>query len=260
MYGIDGDVAFQAEAAGASEITLFDSGEPTPRFLERRDAEGSRIRTVQGDLEDSVSMERVGPHDVVYCNGLIYHTPHPVLQLINLHTITREYLFVGSATIPEVPGVPQACVYYPFLERDQRAPWARGWRDPTGAIGVGTAFDPRPMYGHANCWFGITPSAFRAMVRTARFEIVDEYPAVGFPWGMALLCKPLPIPPSLPPVDYYRRRGEELAKGHTLPFDGYYEKGPDAVATMDDAFPRLEGTPQFDIRRRWWRRILARSR
>lgn len=121
MYGIDGDVAFQAEAAGASRVTLFDSTEPSQRFLERRTAQGSAIRTVEGDLEDPISMQKVGEHDVVYCNGLIYHTPNPFLELTNLRAITGEYLLVGSATIPEIAGVPQACVYYPFLGTAERA-------------------------------------------------------------------------------------------------------------------------------------------
>jgi hypothetical protein len=259
MYGIDGDVAFQAEAAGATRVTLFDSLDPTPRFLERHRAQGSAIRTVQGDLEDPVSMQKVGEHDVVYCSGVIYHTPNLLLQLTHLHSITREHLLLGSATIPEIPGVPQACVYYPFLEAHDRAPWARGWRhDPEHAIGVGTAFDPRPMYGHANCWWGITPSALRAMVRSARFEIVDEYRTADYPWGMAVVAKPVAEHPSLPPVDYYRLRGQKLAEGTTLPFDGYYDKGPDARATPEDAYPDNDGFPPFDIERGQWRRAFGR--
>ena len=260
MYGMHGDIAFQAEAAGATEVTLFDSGEPSPAFLERAAAQRSKIRTVQGDLEDPVSMERVGVHDVVWCTGVIYHTPNPFLQISHLRSITRRYLFLGSATIPEIPGVPQACVYYPYLEQSARAPWARGWRDPAGALGIGTPFYERPMYGHGNCWWGITPSAMRAMVRSARFEIVEEYPNTDYPWGMGLLATPVDEHPSLPPVDYYRRRGEALANGHTLPFDGYYDKGPDAVATIDDAFPDPKGLPQLDVEPTWWQRLHRRLR
>jgi hypothetical protein len=260
MFGRPGEVAFAAEAAGATRVTLFDSGEPNPRFLERHAALGSSVRTVQGDLEDPVSMERVGVHDVVYCTGVIYHTPNPFLQLAHLRRITGDYLLVGSATIPEIPGVPQACVYYPYLEAERRAPWARGWQDPAGAVGIGTAFDGRPMYGHANCWWGITPSALRAMVRSARFEIVEEYATPLTPWGLSLLARPVPEPPSLPPTDYYRLRGERLAAGQMLPFDGYYEKGPGAVATPEDAWPRIDGVPPLDVRPSPVQRVLRRLR
>ena len=260
MFGVPGEVAFLAEAAGATQVTLFDSGEPTPPFLERHAAEGSSIRTVQGDLEDPVSLENVGVHDIVYCTGVIYHTPNPYLQVAHLRRITGEYLLLGTATIPEIPGVPQACVYYPYLEPDERAPWARGWQDPAGALAIGTAFDPRPMYGHGNCWWGITPSALRAMVRSAGFEVVREFPTPLSPWGLSLLARPTPAHPSLPPVDYYRRRGERLAEGHTLPFDGYYDKGPDAVATLEDAWPLMAGVPPLDISPSVLQRALRRVR
>jgi hypothetical protein len=257
MYGMEGEIAFQAEEAGASSVTLFDASEPPPGFLERHGRSGSSIRCVQGDLEDPGSLEEIGPHDIVWCTGVIYHTPHPLRQLMQLREITRDLLFLGSATIPEVPGFPQACVYYPFLSREDRTPYARGVIDPDRAIGVGTSFDERPMYGHGNFWWGITPSALRAMLRTARFEVIEEFPHEAmYPWGLDLLARPIPLAPSLPPVDYYRERGARLAEGRPPPFDGYYEKGADAVAADSDLYPDLDGLPTPDIRapRRWLRR------
>jgi hypothetical protein len=260
MFALAGDIAFQAEAAGATQVTLFDGGEPTPEFLARREKIGSIIRTVQGDLEDPVSIQAVGEHDIVWCAGVIYHTPNPYLQLRHLRSITRELLLLRTATIPEVPGVPQACVYYPYLDQAGRAPYAYGWQDPAGAIAIGTPFDERPMYGHGNCWWGITPSALRAMVQSARFEIVDEFHVSDYPWGIAILAEPLPQHSSLPPTDYYRIRGEQLAAGHTVPFDGYYEKGAEAVATVQDAWPVPDGLPQLDVQLPRWERLARKLR
>jgi SAM-dependent methyltransferase len=257
MYGIDGEIALRAEEAGATEVTLFDAGEPTPGFLEQHRRRQSRIRCVQGDLEDPVSVEEVGPHDIVWCVGVIYHTPNPVLQLMHLRKITRELLFIGSATIPEIPGFPQACVYYPYLARRDRAPYARGIGNPERSLAVGTPFDDRPMYGHGNFWWGITPSAMRAMLETARFEVVEEVRPDIYPWGAEFVARPVQQHPSLPPVDYFRRRGERLKEGHPLPFDGYYDKGPDAIGSEEDMFPRLEALPEPDPlphRLRRWRR------
>jgi hypothetical protein len=259
MFGIDGDVAFAAEAAGASTITLFDAGEPTPGFLERSSAQGSRIRTVQGDLEDPVSVEQIGPHQVVWCAGVIYHTPNPVQQLINLRRITTELLYLSTATIPEIPGFPQACVYYPYLARGDRAAFARGVADPAMSVAVGTPFDERPMYGHGNFWFGMTPSAVSAMLHTARFEVVEEIHGENHPWGTQFIARPLPLHPSLPPVDYFRRRGELLREGRTPPFDGYYDKGPDAVASADDAYPRMDQLPAPDAGGSWARALRRRA-
>lgn len=253
---MDGDVAFQAEQAGASSVTLFDAGEPSPTFLERAAATHSGIRCVQGDLEDPVSVREIGPHDVVWCTGVVYHTPHPLLQLMHLREITTEVLYLGSATIPEIPGFAQACVFYPHLERADRVPYARGLIDPDRSIAVGTAFDDRPMYGHANFWWGLTASALRAMLRTARFEVVEEHRTDVYPWGTAFVARPVPEHPSLPPVDYYRRRGERLREGRPPPFDGYYDKGPEAVASAHDIFPRTDGFPPSDrLRARLRRRV-----
>jgi hypothetical protein len=247
MYSIDGDVAFRAEQAGASAVTLFDAGEPTATFAARHREQNSAIRCVQGDLEDPVSVREIGPHQIVWCTGVIYHTPNPLAQLMHLREITTELLFLGSATIPEIPGFPQACVYYPYLEPRDRAPFARGVSDPALSIGLGTAFDARPMYGHGNFWWGITPSALRAMLKTAGFEVIEEIPTELYPWGAQFVARPVSSHPSLPPVDYYRTRGERLREGRPPPFDGYYDKGPDAVASEEDMYPRMGGAPELDI-------------
>ena len=54
MFGIDGEIALQAKEAGAAAVTLFDAGEPTPRFLERSRERSAEIRWVwllQDDLK-----------------------------------------------------------------------------------------------------------------------------------------------------------------------------------------------------------------
>jgi hypothetical protein len=75
---------------------------------------------------------------------------------------------------------------------------------------------------------------------------------------MALLAKPVAAPPSMPPTDYYRLRGEQLAAGHTIPFDGYYDKGSDAVATIEDAWPDPVGLPALDVSPPLVQRTIAR--
>jgi hypothetical protein len=267
MFGIDGDVAFRAEAAGAREVTLFDAADPSQAFKDRAARTGSKIKVVQGDLEDPVSIAALGTHEIVWCKGVIYHTPNPVQQLLHLRQITTELLIIGSATIPEVPGFPQACVYYPYLSRNERKPFARGLADPAMSIGVGTPYDPRPMYGHGNFWWGITPSALRAMVQSAGFDIIEEIAPPTHPWGTDLVAVPRPdFHSPMPPVEFFRVRAERLASGTPPPFHGYYEKGPDAVATAEDAFPDLKGLPKLDaldllelVRRRVSMKLRRRS-
>ena len=221
----DGGRAFDAEAAGAERVTLFDAGDPIYGFEQAREQRGSAVRFVQGDLADPVAVERVGPHQVVWCTGVIYHTPDPVLQLRHLRSITTELLFLGTHTIPEVPGLPQACVYYPHLDTAARAALARAYPNRgAGVIGVGTAFDETPMKGHANFWWGITPSALEAMVRSAGFEVVEVWRNHAHPWWTDMVCRPSRAKPLLPPVSYYRERAEARERGEELPWLDYYDR------------------------------------
>lgn len=240
LYGVDGHFSFHAESAGATAVTCFDAGDPTlSTALGRRDAAGSKVRFVQGDLEDPVAVERVARHDVVWCKGVIYHTPNPVLQLVHLRRITGELLFLGSHTIPEVPGFEHACVYLPYLSDDARRAHASAhWRaEETGAGAIGVPYIDTPMLGHGNFWWGMSPSALRAMVRTACFEIVDEPRTHASPWFTDLVLRPVDRAPSLPPPEYYRERADARAAGEPAPpWERFYaERGFEAGPPPADA-------------------------
>ena len=215
----DGSTAFEAEEAGASAITLFDVGdqEYAPRYLEEHERRESKVRYVQGDLHDAAFADQVGGHDVVWCTGVLYHTPNPVHQLMQLREITREVLFLGTHTIPEVPGVEQACLYYPFLSQQSRRALGRAHYRPEGYWGIGTPFDERPMMGYANFWWGITPSALQAMLRTARFAVVEERRPHPYPWYTELVARPVDADPLLPAPGYFRLRREAYDRGEEPP-------------------------------------------
>ena len=226
LFNIAGEIAFAAEEAGATAVTLLDAGDPhLTAFPAERDRRGSQIRFVQGDLHDPVTIEAVGPHDVVWCTGVLYHTPNPLHQLTQLRLITREHLYLGTHTIPELPGIPQGCLFYPYLDDDARAALSRPHDDPRGGLGIGVPFDDRPMVGHGNFWWGITPSALRAMLRTARFEVVEERRPHDFPWYTEVVARPIGRAPLVPPPSYYRERAEARERGEPdLPFEDYYER------------------------------------
>lgn len=223
---IGGRVSFAAEEAGASAVTLFDVGdrEYAPAYLEEHDRRGSGVRYVQGDLHDDASVEAVGPHDVVWCTGVLYHTPSPFHQLQQLRRITRELLYLGTHTIAEVPGVPQACLFYPYLDEGARRAIARAHWKADGYVGVGTPIDERPMHGYANFWWGITPSALRAMLAAARFEVVAQPRLHASPFYVDIVARPVDEHPMLPPTDYFRRRREARERGEVLPWEDFYER------------------------------------
>jgi len=228
-----GEIAFLAEAVGATTVTEFDVGDPDLiaegnadwGWFERKWQErNSKVRYVQGDIEEAASPERIGVHDLVFFSGVLYHSPNPVRQLTNLRAITGKQAFISTLTIPEIPGFKHACIYYPHLPQADREPYAAGYGFKEGLLAIGADFDDRPMYGYGNCWWGITPSALRAMLQTARFKVVRERTLPISPFVTEMIIEPLPIAPSLPPLSYFRERGEARERGEDrLPFDDWYE-------------------------------------
>ena len=134
-----------------------------------------------------------------------------------------------AGTIPDIPGFPNACVYYPYLNDGERAPYAKGYRWAADggrtALGIGSPIDETPMRGLANCWWGISKSALWSMLRTARFEVVEERRVHPSPYITELVARPIEGDPLMPPPTYFRERGRARERdGTRLPFEDWYER------------------------------------
>jgi hypothetical protein len=174
MWQADGAVAFLADECGATAVTALDEADATPAFLDRQ-ARGSAVKFVKGDLHDPDSMSEVGTHEVVWCTGVLYHTPNPCLAVERLRHITGKYLILGTKTIPELPGFPATVVYFPALSPKQRHAYAPLFGSET------LRYKPnwRPF---SNWWWGLTPSAVRGLVEAPTgwtIKEVVEMPLVG---------------------------------------------------------------------------------
>jgi hypothetical protein len=170
MWSVDGAYCFAAEEAGATAVTGVDLMPASERFEAQHAERGSAVRFVRGDVHEAAVARAIGEHDLVWCAGVLYHAPSPVLTLQRLRALCRERLVLRTATLPDLPGAPGACVFYPGLDARGRAavaPAAGAGR----AIGVTEPFDPGEAYG--NWWWGITPSALRGMLEATGFA-VDE--------------------------------------------------------------------------------------
>jgi hypothetical protein len=186
MWGIDGAMSFLAEEEGALSVTGLDLMPMTPEYVEQHRIRGSNVRFVQGDLHDPEAIAAVGVHDVVWCSGVIYHAPHPLLTLARLRSITGRLLILATETIPEVPGIRGACVFLPGLpEPDRRAHAAA--RPGITAAGLTAPFDPDEAYG--TWWWGISRSALRGMLSVSGFETLEEY---GDSLHTTVLARPIP--------------------------------------------------------------------
>jgi len=170
MWRVHGDYAFHALASGATDVVGVDVSTPTAEFTARNAAAGNRVRFVQGDINDPATLERIGPVDVVFCAGVLYHMPNPLHTLGQLHRLTGKTLIIGSVTIAEQES-PQAAVFLPFLER--REAKALSFSPEGVKVGVDTAFSRDQPY--ANWFWGFSPSAVGAMLRAVGFEVREQH-------------------------------------------------------------------------------------
>lgn len=186
MWNVHGGIAFLAEEGGATAVTGIDVMAATPRFEAEHARRDSGVRFVRGDVHDPATVAEAGRHDVVWCSGVLYHVPDPVLTLRRLRELTGETLLLSTEVLPEVPGLRGACVLYPALDAAGRADYASvrsGER-----LGITTPFDSEA--GYANWWWGITPSALRGMLAVAGLELLD---LSGGPFHRTAICRPAAI-------------------------------------------------------------------
>lgn len=181
MWHVHGAYAFHAAAHGAAEVIGVDVEPATPEFTAENAARGNPIRFVQADVNDPGLLDRVGPCEVVFCSGVLYHVPNPVLTLERLRSLCRGTLILSSATIAEQVA-PQSAVFLPYL--DERARRALQYATHGVKIGMDTPFDPQASY--ANWFWGFAPSCVEAMARTAGFEVLERY---RYRRALCLVCR-----------------------------------------------------------------------
>jgi tRNA (mo5U34)-methyltransferase len=144
----DGFYSFAAERRGAKRVLATDSFVwRTGRkqgFLLAREALNSKVEDAEIDVLE-LSPERVGTFDVVLLLGVLYHMRHPMLALERVASVTERLLIVE--TVIDLLWVPaKALAFYPGSELGE---------DPTN-------------------WFGPTPAALEAMLRTVGFTRVER--------------------------------------------------------------------------------------
>ena len=182
MWKVHGRIAFVAEEAGATAVTGVDVMEPSDEFVAEHERRNSKVRFVGGDLHDAETVAEVGTHDVVWCSGVLYHAPNPVLTLQRLRELTGELLILQTMTLPELPGVKQGLVFYPGVPN--AGLYARWGEQASRSLRL-----PEPGEDpYAPWWWGISHSALDAMLRAARFEPVERW---GDPFAVHVLARPV---------------------------------------------------------------------
>ncbi len=158
MWSIHGALCFAAEDAGAASVTGVDVMGATERFSAEHARRGSSVRFVQGDMHEPATIAAVGRHDVVWCSGVLYHAPHPLLTLERLRELTAGTLLLATETIAETPGRRDTCVIAPSRDEHPNA-------EPAGG----------PDAGYGPWYWGISPSALRTMLKLTGFTVTEEH-------------------------------------------------------------------------------------
>jgi SAM-dependent methyltransferase len=175
MWGVNGKVAFAAEELGATAVTAVDVSAPTPEYEAEHERRGSKVRFVHGDLHDPDTLERIGPQEVVWCSGVLYHCPNPMHTIECLRRITGSTLVLMTATVPEIPGVRNGGVFFPGLSEGERLAYDRAFDAASNIsanrLGLSTPFDP--AQGFSNWWWGLTRSAVEAMIETVGMSVSE---------------------------------------------------------------------------------------
>lgn len=181
MWGVNGLYSFIAEDAGASKIVAVDIYPESDEYLNEHSRRESRVQFVQGDVNLKQTMDSVGISDIVFCAGVLYHTPNPFDLLSRLRMMSGELLILQTQMIPEIPGIRNLSVFYPFLEENQRKIWQH---QESGQRAITGPYEPQSGYGN-NFW-GVTPSCVEAMLKCAGFTVIEK---IVLPFEGFFLCE-----------------------------------------------------------------------
>ncbi len=157
-------------------------------------------------------VHQLGAFDVVWCAGVIYHSPSPYLLLQHLRGLTDGWLLLGSEVIPEVPGIENACIFHPGRTGEAERAFAHAYGDRAPAYpGMTRPFDEAPLAGYGNMWWGLSPSALRSMLEYSGFAVREEF---RYLWSFHdYLAEVAPVPDCVPPLGLSRARGQDRLSG-----------------------------------------------
>jgi ubiquinone/menaquinone biosynthesis C-methylase UbiE len=215
MWGVNGEHAFIAEEAGATRVVAVDVFGPTPEFEQERVSRQSHVEFVLGDITRSETLGRVAEVDVVFCAGVLYHHPSPFDLLVALRRICRRTLILRTSTIPEIPELPNAAVYFPMMSREARELWNLRRLGVLHQAGISEEFKAEDGYG--NWFWGLTPSCLESLLETAGFRVESRATE---PFAQTVVCTAVaaPLDHRLPDESEARAMAAEIsAKGIARP-------------------------------------------
>lgn len=170
MWAINGAYSFFAERCGARRVVAVDVYPATDEFASEHSRSNSRVEFVLGDINENVTLRRIGTMDVVLCSGVLYHTPDPFALLARLRSVCGEILLLQTHLIPEIPGQRNAAIFYPMLDEVHRTRFRLGTGMQKAITGP---YEPESGYG--NWFWGLTPSCVESLLACAGFATLEKH-------------------------------------------------------------------------------------
>jgi hypothetical protein len=128
--------------------------------------------------------------------------------LVALRRICRDTLILRTSTIPEMPGLPNAAVYWPMLNAEDRALWNLSSLGLLRQEGITEDFNPEAGYG--NWFWGLTPTCLASLLTTAGFWVARREAE---PFAQTFICKAVdsPFAHRLPDEEQSRQMAAEIS-------------------------------------------------
>lgn len=187
LWGTAGEMVTWAHACGATSLAVVDHvpfdhplWQAFAARLRDHNVPEESCRLIVADAEAPGFADAVGQHDLVYCNGLLYHTPSPWAFLRSLRTVTASRLVLGSVVLlPGLSDLPSS-VFVPALAEEQRRDLATAYAFPTAAQADGISW-PEAHWTYADgthdarpFWWLHSRDTIRRLLELTGFVVDDE--------------------------------------------------------------------------------------
>jgi|SRR5271165_5295611 len=188
LWGLANEKITVAVKAGCRTATMIDITPLGHQFWTDFDQRAlsagvTEYRKIEGNIDDPALPNRVGTFDFVYCSGIIYHVPNPLYTLARLHSLTRQFLLLGSMTVPpriyteagELSFTGGRTVFLPAVDAQTKEILARHFR----ALGINLAgvTDDRylwtSLYAYSPWWWLWTVDTLSVMLQVVGFRVIE---------------------------------------------------------------------------------------
>lgn len=168
MWRVKGSFSFLAEEYSAKRILAVDINEDE-MFWNEKNKRNSKVEFIKGDIHLKETIDKIGSCDVIFCSGVLYHSPNPIALISQLRKICKETLILATMVIPEIPFIKNTAIFYPYLNKKQRNLWK------LNGIQKGIKEPCETNNKYANWFWGFSPTCVESMLKYSQFNIEKRY-------------------------------------------------------------------------------------